>query len=117
MISNKQDIGEYCIPALPVHLRDLTYAEEGTDRLKVEGEIEVINVSKMLKVSMNIYHILRYRPPVVYPMSARSTRHVSFLKEVVFVDRNEEALFEISDTLKPRSVISAEAANIQLSPA
>ncbi len=94
-----QESGEICLPALPVHLRDITHAEEGPDILKEEGKI--INVSKMLRVSMAMYQFLRHRPSSSPPMSARSSRHIPFLNNVVFVDRNEESLFEISEALKP----------------
>ena len=91
------------MPALPIHLRDLTHAEEGPDTLNKGDESEpVVNVSKMLRVSTVAYQILRYRQQKSNPVSARRAKHLEFLREVVFVDRDEEVLFELSEGIKPR---------------
>lgn len=57
---------------------------------------------------MTIFQLLQYRQITIEPMSARTSQRLPFLNEVVFLDRNEEVLFEISEGLKPRLDLEAE---------
>ncbi len=115
------------IPYFPIALRDLAYAEESPDYVPGDppshesANVEVseklstleINIEKMSRISSIVFQMTNQKPDQDTASAIQSkipAKFHEFLNTVVFIDRSDDELFDLSMKLKPSSAAPPPAA-------